>query len=105
MAKKKTDNTIASEAGLPPSWAPINVAPIVPGSGAPPTNENKRGGLYGGSISPDLQHPANFQDTGVQNPYIPTLPLMALVASGSPGGNSAINSGTSGIAAQANAAS
>jgi len=83
--------TIAEEAGLPDSWKPVDSAPIIPSSAPAP---NSRANLFGGSISPTLQHDFIFSQTKYGTPVIPSLPLMPLSASGQPTVGAAIHSGS-----------
>jgi hypothetical protein len=89
MARKKKEPTLAEEAGLPGSWAPVESEPINPATKGAPSNPNKMAPFFDGSISPDMQHDATFVGTRYGTPGIPSLPLMPIGASGRPTGNAA----------------
>src|ERR1700676_3936432 len=87
--------TLAQEAGLPESWRPVDVEPIIPSVGAVPNHTpNPMAPYFGGSISPTLQHDAMFVGTKYGGYCISILPLMPLSPSGQPSVGSAVQSGS-----------
>eukprot|EP00697_Spironema_sp_BW2_P005433 gnl/Spiro4/17584_TR9372_c0_g1_i1.p1 gnl/Spiro4/17584_TR9372_c0_g1~~gnl/Spiro4/17584_TR9372_c0_g1_i1.p1 ORF type:complete len:382 (-),score=-21.57 gnl/Spiro4/17584_TR9372_c0_g1_i1:609-1754(-) len=94
--KDEKEPTLAQEAGLPDSWKPVDVEPIVPSrSSVPNQTPNPMAPYFSGSISPTLQHDAIFVGTKYGTYGIPSLPLMPLSPSGQPSVGSAVQSGSS----------
>lgn len=95
--------TIAEEAGLGPSWVPIDVSPIIPGKASPPpfASVNPVGSRYLQGSSPSaFQHDTHFVDTETQTSNAPKYSLMPLSLAGSPIQSASIQSIVRNVPAQ-----
>jgi hypothetical protein len=96
------EKTIAEEAGLPPSWQPLDAPPIIPGQPAPGPPYTAGPPLLQGSLPPLFQHDVSFVATEIKSPNVPGLSLMPLGVQGNPSSNAGIQSTSTTVIQEAN---